>query len=637
MSRELLNIGRTGITTSQAQMGVTGHNIANINTKGYHRQSTEQSAHTSKFVDGKFLGAGSYVLQVQRVVNEFALKELQHGQTNLSFSAKQFEQLTQLDQIFSQLGNAVPESMNALYSSFANLSDMPTDMGIRTSIIHSADEVVKNVNMMQGNITNKLTQTQNEIKDITVQINQLSEELASINGTIMKSGEIDNQLLDKQNLLIQELSEYANISVVSSDLGSKNIMLGGSIMLVTGTRVVDLEVKEGEFFSDEVDLIAKTGINYRRLQSENIGGQLGAIFDIRDNTLIPTTLELDRLALGFKHTFNDIQHQGFDFYGQVGDDLFIEKTNYSVPFTQVGANPQNQGDASLAIEIVNINNLSAATYELKYTDADGYQLINQITHETAQLNQNANKLTGANGFDIAIQSGAMVDGDKFLIRPMAGAAASLALGIKDPKSIAAASYQIIPDADNLGFTSIKLANVNNRDAINFPDKDLAIELEIDSSNDTFTVYDKEGNSIQNGTFIRPNLSVLGVSFDISSMGSSIERFSLDLSFAQGDNRNALTMARLNESKLMDGGNASFTDLFEQIKLDIGSKTRTSNSRQAAFNTIFQQAEERVHSISGVNLDEEAANLMRFQQSFQASARVMTIAQQLFESLLNSIG
>ncbi|MGS0728386.1 flagellar basal body rod C-terminal domain-containing protein, partial [Shewanella sp. 0m-11] len=154
---------------------------------------------------------------------------------------------------------------------------------------------------------------------------------------------------------------------------------------------------------------------------------------------------------------------------------------------------------------------------------------------------------------------------------------------------------------------------------------------------SFEVFDVNGTSLgAAAAYTPPTISAHGFTFEIDSTASSTEKFSFDLSFAEGDNSNMVNMAKLSEAKLMNGGKTTLTDVFENTTLDVGSKTKSAEMSMGSSEAIYNQAYTRIQSVSGVNLDEEAANLMRFQQSYQASARIMTTANEIFNTLFSSL-
>ncbi|PKH55727.1 flagellar hook-associated protein FlgK [Shewanella sp. Choline-02u-19] len=549
MSMDLLSIARTGVLASQSQLAITSNNIANANTDGYNRQVVSQSSLESQRMGSEFYGAGTYVSDVKRVYNDYAARELRIGQTAVSEAQTTYSKMSELDQLFSQIGSAVPASLNSFFAGINSLADIPDDLGLRDSLLTNANQLANNVNQMQQHLDGQMSQSNDQISAVTDRINEISNELGNLNRELMKSQGQDMQLLDKQDALILELSEYAEVNVVPLESGAKSVMLGGSIMLVSGEVSMQIGTKPGDPHGQELQITASAGGKSLVVDASKVGGQLGALVDFRDDTLIPAQLELGQFALGVADAFNQAQSQGFDLNGQVGANIFTDINDPSMQLGRVGALSTNTGNANLSVNIDDVGSLTGSSYELSLSATSQYELKDSNTGKVTTLTVNGNTLEGADGFSIDIASGVMSPGDKFEIRPTSSAATALSVTMTDGKGIAAAGTS--PAAD-------------------------------------------------------------------------------------GDNSNLINMAKLNETKMMNGGSTTLTDVFENTKLDIGGKTKSAEISVGSAGAIYNQAYSRVQSVSGVNLDEEAANLMRFQQSYQASARIMTTATEIFNTLFSSL-
>jgi flagellar hook-associated protein 1 FlgK len=638
MSIDLLNIARTGIQASQAQLGVTSNNIANANTEGYNRQVATQASSQSQHLGNNFYGTGTYVSDVKRVYNEFAARELRIGQTSMSAAETSYSKLSELDQIYAQVGKMVPENLNNFFASINSVADLPSDLGIRSSSLSSAQQLARGLNQMQSQLDGQMKQTNSQIEAITTRINEIGKELGSLNVELMKSQGQDSQVLDKQGALILELSEYAQVNVIPLDTGAKSIMLGGSMMLVSGEVSMSMGVSAGDPYPNEPRINASIGDKTLNVDPSKLGGQLGALFSFRDDTLIPASTELGQLALGVADTFNGMQSKGIDLNGEVGSNIFADINDPLMALGRVGEFSTNTGDAAMSVNIDDVGALSGGSYELSYTTIDGYQLKDNQTGKQTALTLTSGQLTSDAGFSINVDvtNGPIANGDKFEIRPTAGGAAGLKVVMTDPKGIAAAGPTLTSATANSGNTAISLNSMDSS-AGGFQGIGSSITFQLDTAANTYEAFNAAGASLGTGAITNNNINAFGMDFDITRNGTATaDSFTFDLSLAEGDNSNAVAMASLSNSKLMNNGTGTLTSVFENTKLDIGSQTKSAEVRVSSATAIYQQASNRVQSESGVNLDEEAANLMRFQQSYQASARIMTTAQTIFDTLLSSV-
>lgn len=637
MSMDLLNIARTGVLASQAQLAVTSNNIANANTQGYHRQVAEQSSLDSQRLGDHFYGAGTYISDVKRIYNEYAARELRIGQTSASEAQTTQTKMSELDQLFSQIGKSIPQGLNDLFASLNSLADLPDDMGIRGTVLGSAGQLADNLNQMQSHLDGQMKQTNDQIAGITDRINEISKELGKLNQELMKSQGEDAQLLDRQDALIQELSQYAQVNVIPLDTGAKSIMLGGAVMLVSGEVSMSLGTTVGDPHPGELRVVAKIGSQSQAIDPAKMGGQLGALFEFRDETLIPAELELGQLSLGVADAFNQANSQGFDLNGEMGQNIFKDINDPTMSVGRVGGFGSNTGSANLRVNIDDVGLLSGSSYELKYTAPATYELKDTVTGSVTPLTLNGTQLDGANGFSIHIDSGAFADGDKFEIRPSSGAAASIAVEMTDVKGIAAAAPKITADAANSGNTSVEMVSIVDRSDANFPLTGTELTFEINTTTSMFEVFDANGTSLgAPAAYAPPSISAHGFSFDVVTTAGATDRFTFDLSFAPGDNSNAVAMAKLSEAKLMNSGGSTLSDVYQGTKISVGGKAKAADIAAGTAQSVYLQAYNRVQSESGVNLDEEAANLMRFQQAYQASARIMTTANEIFDTLFNAI-
>ncbi len=635
MGVDLLNIARSGVLASQSQLGVTSNNITNVNTEGYHRQVAQQSALLPQQIGGNFYGTGTYVSDVKRIYNEFASRELRLGQSTLSHAETSHTKLTELDALFSQIGKAVPQGLNDLFSDLGNLVDQPDDLGIRGGVLNSAGQLANAINQIQSGLDGQMQYTNDQIEGVTKRINEISSELANLNGELLKTGEDNMQLLDEQDRLLKELSGYVQINVIPQEGGVKSVMLGGSAMLVSGQEVMTVSLQDGDPFPQEPKLAVEVGGNPVAIDGTKVGGELGALFQYRDETLLPSMHEIGQLALGVADAFNEMQKQGLDLNGEVGSNIFNDINDPLASFGRVGAVSDNTGTAALSVEITDTAALNGTQYELSFTAPSTYELKDSRTGNVQNLTLNGTTLTGGDGFTINIDSGALADGDEFIIRPTAGAASGLKVEMTDSKGIAAGTG-VSADENNAGDVEVQITSIDNRGAANFPVTGSELTFEINTATNQYQVYDKDGNAVGGPTaYTPPSISAFGFTFDVTANGTSTERFTFDLSIKPGDNSNALQMAKLNEAKLMNGGKSSFADVYETTKQNVGHKTKSAEVSMEAAEAVYLQAQARVQSTSGVNLDEEAANLMRFQQSYQAAARIMTVSQQIFDSLITS--
>ena len=638
MASDLLNIARTGVLAAQAQLAVTSNNITNVNTQGYHRQVAQQASLEHQRLGGKFYGTGTYISDVKRIYNQYAERELRIGQSGVSEAQATQIKLNEMDQLFSQIGKSIPQGLNDLFSGLNSLADIPDDLGIRGNVLGAANQLAISLNQMQSHLDGQMKQTNDQIKGITDRINEIGKELGHINEELMKFQDEDMGLLDKQDALIQELSQYSQVNVIPLDTGAKSIMLGGAVMLVSGEVSMSIGTTIGDPYPEELRVTSSAAGITLIIDPTQMGGQIGALVEFRDETLVQAQLEIGQLTLGVADAFNKANAQGFDLNGEVGQNIFTDINDASMSFARVGQFSDNLGFANLRVNIDDTSALTGESYELSVTTGPAtYELKDTTTGVVTPLTLNGTQLDGGDGFSIHIDSGAFVNGDRFVIRPSSGAAAGIGVIMTDVKGIAAAAPIITADTGNSGNTSVDMVSIDDRANGNFPTTGSELTFEIITPANTFQVFDANGVSLGAAAgFTPPSISAHGFTFDVTTTAPGTDRFTFDLSFAPGDNTNAVSMAKLSEVKLMNSGSSTLADVYEETNLVIGGKAKAAAVALGSSEAVFSQAYNRVQSESGVNLDEEAGNLIRFQQAYQASARIMTTATEIFDTLFSSV-
>ncbi len=406
MAVDLLSIARSGVLASQQQIAVTGNNITNVNTAGYHRQVANQSTLGAVYEGGNFYGTGAYVTDVKRIYNDYAARELRIGGSSLSAAQTDLAKMSELDNLFSQVGKQVPESLKGFFESLNNLTDLPNDAGMREGVLSSAAQLMDSIKQMQSNLNGQVTQTNTQISGVTDRINEISKEIAAINDEMMKSPENPMHLLDQQERLIQELSTYAEVNVIPLEQGGSSIMLGGSVMLVSGNIGMELGTTEGNPFPEQMQITAKFGDKQVAFDASSVGGQLGALIQFRDESVLPAISELGQMALGIADAFNKQQSQGLDANGNVGQNLFTDINDPSLMTGRVGAHGSNKGSAELSVNITDVGALSGNNYQLQFTAPDSYTLKDTKTGVETPMKVNGTTLEGPKGFSIEMQ-GAM--------------------------------------------------------------------------------------------------------------------------------------------------------------------------------------------------------------------------------------
>jgi len=663
---DLLGIGVSGLEAFQAALTTTGHNISNVNTPGYSRQTVNLTARTPQYTGAGFLGQGVDLTNVTRQYNGYLTNQV-WTQTSSSNSASTYYNLaSQVDNMLSDSTTGLTPALNSFFSAVQGVADNPTDTAARQTMLTSAQSLADNFNYMNGRLNDLNTQINTQVSSTVDDINSIAKNIAALNDQIVKegsSGSPPNDLLDQRDELITKLSKDVSVQTTTTADGSMNVSIGTGQALVVGTTVTSLQVGTDNLDSSKDTVQMSNGTDVTSLLT---GGTLGGLVDFRNKVLDPAKAKLGQVAAGLTNTINNQQNMGVDLNGSLGQNLF---GTASIDNVAAMPNSNNTGNASVTTTVTDTSKLQASDYLLAY-DGSNYtvtrQSDNTVVASSASLTGLNSTLSGQ-GFSVAIPSGSMNAGDQFLLKPVSGAAGTISVQMTDPSKIAAAAAiagTAPTDANgnptNLGSATISGVGISSPEGLPLSAGPGSLTLTYNSTTKSYSL--PTGYSWKSGTsgaydpttdngktfsaqFTDASGNTQTISFQVTGTPQNNDTFTIadnTGSSAIGDNSNALAMAALNTQKTLGAtgnGNptASFNEGYAQLVSSVGTQTQQAKASNDAISTLLTQAQSAQQSVSGVNLDEEAANLVRYQQAYQAAAKVIATANTLFQSLLQSVG
>jgi len=667
MAVDLLQLGVSGLYTSQQQLSTTGHNIANVNTDGYSRQRVLQETQTPITSGQDFLGTGSKVLQIERVYDEFRYNELVFNQTLNSGASTTVNKLQRLDETMSLTGTGITDSLNELFAAVNSLIDIPGDIGLREVMLSKANTLSQNMESMQRSLNAEYTAVNEELDASAKMISKISEQLAALNRDIVKASANDatpSDLLDQRDGLIKELSTYTTVSTVETNDNALNVYIGSGQTLVTGTTYFSVHAVTGDPEPEALQMAIESsnGIQQTLLPS-SLGGSLGALVEYRDGILSETMNKVGQTAITVADAFNQVQSQGFDLNEMAGQNLFKDINDSQVMTQRFIAKSTNAGTTSGEIQITDTNLLTSDDYSMTYLSGN-YVLTNDSTGETQTLVADdplalvgSRTYTTSDGFMFRELGGAPAEGDDYVIQPTRLGATHLDVELTSPEQIATSSIvEVYASDDNINSATLTVTSVDNIGDSAFPTSGNGVTVEVyespvgtynyqvlDSSGTAQPLFDSAGTALgTSATYTTSPLSFssAGLSFSLTGNASgqtsnAPEVYHVDYAFGEGNNSNVIAMADINDTKLANAGRATISDIYEESVTNVGSAMAAARVESGATQTLYDQAQARVSSTSGVNLDEEAANLLRYQQAYSASAKVITVANEIFQTILQA--
>jgi flagellar hook-associated protein 1 FlgK len=637
----LLSIGKTGLYAAQAALATTGNNITNANVAGYSREVVVQAAATSMGGSNGFIGTGTKVAQVKRYSDDFLNAQVRTAQASSSGLDAYQAQVQQIDNLLADTTSGLSPALQDFFSAVQNLTGDGAGVSSRGSFLSSADTLAARFQSMNGRLDEIRKGVNTQVTASVTSINTYAKQIAQLNDQIGKLTDAaglnpPNDLLDKRDQLIMDLNKQIKATVVAGDNNSLTVSIGNGQPLVVGTSAFQLAATNSP--TDQT----RTTVGYvtqgkitPMAESALTGGELGAALQFRTQSLDMAQNSMGRIAIALATAMNDQNHLGLDGNGNPGGDIF------SIAPAEVTKNVNNNqtSTTTVAATVVDATKLTTSDYKVDF-DGTNYNVY-RLSDNTKTVIQSQPQVIDGLSFDI---QGTADTGDNFLVRPTLNGAANFKLALTDGAQIAAAApiATSVP-LTNSGSGKISAGSVDK----NYLAAPLAapVTLTFDKASGTLSGFPADVDVTVNGTTttypagINPpfqdgaSYTVAGMSFTLNGAPADTDTFTIAPNTGLGDTRNASLMGDLQSTNVLDGGKATFQSAYATLVSTVGNKTREVQANAEAAAAQLTQAQSAANNVSGVNLDEEAANLLKYQQAYQASGKVMQIADTIFNALL----
>ncbi|MFM5558246.1 FlgK family flagellar hook-associated protein [Aeromonas rivipollensis] len=661
MASDLLGIGTSGVLAQQRLLQTTSNNIVNVNSQGYVRERT--------LIYTNSVGLGTGDMVSERVINAYAQAEVRRDTSAYHAAGSRYDQLFQLDSLLGDASNSVGTTITSYFKAFHTANESPAEVGGRKTTLSELSGMVNRFHTLSAQLDKQSDTINSTIGDETDRVNSLLNSINDLNQAIVRtqgSPEENLMLFDQRDEAIRQLSEKMEVRTVTQPNGSMLVNMSTGHSLVLDGGVAQFKVVPGSPDSRDARLQLTLGANQANINDKDLGGAIGGLFTAR-NDLEPAKRELGQLAVAMADAMNQQNRLGMDLDNELGGDLFSLKGSQGLPYAG------NQGNGAASVNFVPGKGSEVTTfdYEVQFNSATGYEVFSidgsgQRTSVATGTTPPAKFEVAGHGIEIDL-SGTPVGGDKIVLQPTKHAAAGMDQAATRPEDIALASpIKADKNSQNLGSGEIKVNSVYNTGTgsgfgTNTLDPNAPQVIKIDGSGN-YEVYDKNNNLLgvapasskgQNlmsalemplGTPIVPALTP-GYDFSITGKVEANDSFTLSYNkdgFA--DNGNGLALAELQNKELVRKNNnaatsndkMTFNDAYSALVTGVGNKASQAKTLLQANEAKLTQSTAIFESVSGVNLEEEAANLIRFQQSYAASAQIVNTAKTIFDTLLSSV-
>jgi len=637
MGTDLFGISISALNASQIGLATTEHNIANANTPGFSRQQTLLTANPAQLTGSAFLGQGVSVSTVQRVYDQFLSTQLVGEQAQSAQLTNYYTQIQQINNMLADPAAGLTPALQNFFGAVNGVANTPESIPARQTMISNAQSLASSFQSLNQRLSDINSGVNSQIQTSVTSINSYAQQIAALNRNIASaiansSGSQPNDLLDQRDQLITQLNQEVKTNVVHQGDGSYNVSIGNGQLLVVGGTPYSLQAVPSQTDPSKLEVAAGVaGGTITRLQQNNFqGGNLAGLIAFRSQTLDSAQNSLGLVGMGVAGTFNQQHQLGQDLNGALGGNFFTQ------PVPVVNPSGANTGTAVIGTSVANYSALTGSDYSLTY-GTNGYTMTRLSDNVTMFSNQAALPAAPVDGLTISVASGTLNVGDSFTIRPTVNGALNFGVAASDPAKIAA-SAPIRSNAalSNNGTGKVSAGTVNSPPPVN-ANLQQPVSIVFNTPPTTFTVtgVGVPGSPVTAAYTEGANISYNGWTVQITGAPAVGDTFTIGNNpNASADNRNALALAALQSSNTMLGNSTSFQGVYSQLVSQIGNKMRELNVTSTAQDTLVQQIVQTQQAVSGVNLDEEAANLLRYQRAYQAAGKAMQIASTLFDTLLS---
>ncbi|MCA7986148.1 flagellar hook-associated protein FlgK [Burkholderia vietnamiensis] len=651
MSNTFMNLGVSGLNAALWGLTTTGQNISNAATPGYSVERPVYAEESGQYTASGYLPQGVNTVTVQRQYSQYLSDQLNAAQSQGGAQSTWYSLVAQLNNYVGSPTAGISTAITNYFTGLQNVANNASDPSVRQTAISNAQILADQLkatgqqyDALRQSVNTQLTSTVSQINTYTAQIAQLNQQI----GAASSQGQPPNQLLDQRDLAVSNLSSLAGVQVVRNDSGY-SVFLAGGQPLVVADKSYQLAAVASSSDPSELTVVSQgiAGANPKTpdqsLPDASLsGGTLGGLLAFRRQTLDPAQAQLGALATSFAAQVNAQNALGVDLSGNPGGSLF------AVAPATVFANQGNTGNAALSVSFTNPAQPTTGDYTLSF-DGTNYTLADRASGSV--IGQSTSMPASLGGLQLSFSSGAMNAGDQFTVLPTRGALTGFGLATTSGAAIAAAS-PVVASASTTNIGTGKIVSNGVSSGYQIPATKLTYDAATNSLSGfpvgtTVTIAGTPPTSVtianptdsvpydaSQGAKMTMSGTLNGVTVTLSGAPSDGDSFSIG-PYAGGtsDGANALALSQLVTAKSLGGGTTTLTGAYANYVNAIGNTASQLKSSSAAQTSLVGQITSAQQSVSGVNQNEEAANLMQYQQLYQANAKVIQTAQTLFQTVL----
>lgn len=660
----VISTASSALNAFQAALSVTGNNITNVSTAGYSRQTIQLVPTLTQKFGNSYIGSGVGVLSIERTADAFANYQLRESNSIKSQYDTFYQQASQIDSLLSQNGVSLSASMQTFFGAINQLNSAPDSSSSRSVALQQSQLMTSQFNYMQNKLDEYQTNSTTQISEALKQINTTTQNIASLNKQLLATPNAPD-LLDQRDKALQDISQFGAFNIVNQSNGTVSVSFPSGELLVSGpaNRELSVSAAKSSTFGSKILL---GGID---VSEKFTGGLIKGQLDFEQNILGQATQVIGQMAIGLSQTFN-AQHQlGVNMNNTTGSNYFTDYNTAAMQAARSIAAASNTGTAQISVSISNVSQLKISDYDLSVTDAatNQYSLVRRSDGATIPLTWNSSTSAAPATLSVVSSGNTDVDGmtitvddithlannDQFTLTPTRDAAKSFKTLLSDPRDIAlAAAVRTNAPSANKGQATIALGTVfdttevhtNYNIEISPSDPTQYRVLNVDTGTYYPTSPSYDSLSAGSTTISLPPDGVAppgtpSISYNVVLSGKPAAGDVFNLGYnsgAVGDNRNGLLLADIQKNKVFSGGTESLVDRYADLVSGVGSDTSQSKFRSDSATVVYNQAVSYQGSKSGVNLDEEAANLLKYKQAYEAAGKLMQVSSDMMKIIFSMI-
>lgn len=615
-----IELGKRSIMAHTDAISTAGHNISNANTEGYSRQRVQMKEFDPLYRPdleraerAGMIGQGIDVQSINRVRDEMLDQRITAQQNQESYWDTRSKYYTMIEQIYNEPDEvSVRSNMDKFWESWQELSVNPESQAARQAVVTRGESLTDAIKSKWENLMGVGSLLNSDIDSTVKQVNSYANQIAALNAEIVRSrgmGDNPNDLLDRRDLLVDKLSKLANITTDQRDSDEFMVHVDGRVLVQGGV-------------ARNFDLVSLTDNNgYEKLvwadtreDASVSGGTLGALIELRDVDIRNEIQSLNTMTMNFSDLVNDVHRNAYGANNVTGLDFFTQHSFVE----NVNGNFDRDGDGNFDHSYIfrftgttTLNPQEQIGFEGVMTFSGPSGNVQVPYHPTDTVETVINRINDSNG-----EVKAYLDRNNNLVLK-----GTTAQNIENPDFV-------IRHVEDSGFFLTGYSGI----------------LSASGADGAYDFARADAvNSLAGAQFaVSPVLNPAGyievnnvIKNDVKSVAATFRDDSGNVN--AGDGRAAVEIASIRNTKVMIGHERTLDDYFADSVTNVGLKGEQAENNLKSHMAVMDDLRTMRDSISGVNIDEELSDIIKFQHGYNAAAKFVTIWDSLIDTVINRLG